>query len=711
MRQLLQNVSSGAITVEDVPPPTPDGNSLLVATRFSLISAGTERAVMSLGNKSLVGKARSRPDLVAKVVENARQEGVSTTYAKVRGRLNRPNELGYSSSGVVLRACGGAPAAPGELVACAGAGRASHAEIVSVPKNLCTRVPDQVAPGDAAYATVASIALHGVRLAEVGLGDVVVVLGLGLVGHLALQLAGAAGCLTLGLDPMSDRVALARSAGFFATTDQAELESEVLRLTARRGADGVLVTAASGTSEPLATATTVARDRAVVCIVGDVPISSPRAPLFSKELRLVVSRSYGPGRYDDLYEERGIDYPASYVRWTEGRNLAEVLRLMAIGKLIPSRLTTHIFDLDDGPRAYALLKSSEPSLGILLRYPADPSDGPAVLVQPRRSRRRRTAHARTRVGVIGAGAFARSTLLPNLLHGADIVAVANATGPSAQSTAARFGAALATTDVDQVLGDDRIDAVLIATRHDTHAEYVKRALDAGKHVFVEKPLALTETELIEVEEAAARSEGLLMVGFNRRYAPMALELKDLLGGRGPLMMSYRVSAGRLPTSHWTHDPKIGGGRIVGEVCHFVDFASFLAGAPPAEVTATSVSGSSEPREDNVSSIIRMADGSVSTIVYASLGESSLPKERIEVLGEAGAGVIDDFRELTVHRGGSVRRRSHKRDKGHVAEMAAFLRACQRGQEPRPVSDLAAVMRATFAVRDRIQEPLSGDQLA
>ena len=702
MRQLLQNLSSGAVTVEDVPPPTADPTSLLVKTRFSLISAGTERAVMAIGNQSLIGKARSRPDLVAKAVESARIEGLGATYAKVRGRLAEPNPLGYSLSGMVLKTCDGAQAGPGELVACAGAGRASHAEIVAVPRNLTARVPENVPAEDAAYATVASIALHGVRLTEVGLGDVVAVIGLGLVGQLTLELATAAGCVSLGFDPAESRVQLAREAGFFASAHQDELEAELLRLTDRRGADGVLVTAASKSSEPLATATALARERAVVCIVGDVAIASPRAPLFSKELRLVVSRSYGPGRYDPDYEERGIDYPAGYVRWTEGRNLAEVLRLMSTGQLRPSRLTTHTFGLEQGPHAYKLLTSGEPSLGILLRYPDTPTELPARPAAA--TRKHRPTRARPRIGVIGAGTFARSTLIPHLKAGAEVSAVANATGPSAKFAADRVGAPMATTDADELFADEDIDAVVIATRHDTHAEYATRALDAGKHVFVEKPLALSEPQLQAVEAAAANSDGVLIVGFNRRYAPLATELQTELGGHGPLIVNYRVSAGGLPASHWTHDPAIGGGRIVGEVCHFVDFVSFLTGAPVIAVAAAAASGSSEPREDNVAALLQLADGSAATIVYAALGDRSLPKERIEVMGDLGAGVLDDFRELTLHRGGTARKRSIKRDKGHAAEIAAFLAACRTGIAPRPISDLAAVTRATFQIRDRIAEP-------
>jgi predicted dehydrogenase/threonine dehydrogenase-like Zn-dependent dehydrogenase len=700
MRQLLQNVSTGEITVDEVPAPPRGSASLLVSTRYSLISAGTERAALDLGRASLVSKARARPDLVQKVVESARSEGLSTTYAKVRGRLGEPNALGYSLCGVVIEACADSPAARGDLVACAGAGKASHAEIVSVPRQLCARVPDGVAPEDAAYATVASIALHGIRLAELRLGDVAAVVGLGLVGQLTLQLLAAAGCVALGTDPDPWRVELARQGGFFATVDAAELESEVRHLSANRGADGVLVTAASKSSAPLVTATALARDRAVVSIVGDVAIESPRAPLFAKELRLVVSRSYGPGRYDPSYEEHGIDYPAAYIRWTEGRNLQEVLRLMSTGRLHLGRLTTHTFDLAEGAQAYNLLRTDEPSLGILLRYPERvATDARTIRLNSRR--RHLLKRSRLRVGVIGAGGFARTVLMPELAKHADLTAVATRTGFSAKATAERFGAGLATTDPAEVLGADEVDAVVIATRHDLHATLAIEALHAGKHVFVEKPLALSEPELRAVEEAAAESQGILMVGFNRRFAPLARDLYTALSGHGPVIVSYRVNAGRLARSHWTHDPIEGGGRIIGEVCHFVDFAAFVAGGAPELTGIVALAGSTEPLEDNVAATLGFPNGSIATIVYSALGDPSLPKERIEVLGEAGAAVLDDFVSLTLHRGGKTTAIHVRRDKGHSHEITSFLESCRQGQTPWPLAHMAAVTRTTFAMRDAV----------
>ncbi len=627
-----------------------------------MISPGTERAVLEIGRSSLVGKARARPDLVKKVVESARTEGVGATYAKVRGRLGEPNALGYSLSGTVLDAGEDAPAGPGELVACAGAGYASHAEVVAVPRLLCSRVPEGVAAEDAAYATLASIALHGVRLTGVGLGDVAAVVGLGLVGQLTLELLAAAGAVAVGIDLDERRAQLARDAGFFATTDARRVRvgdrSPDLRTRSRW----------------------VARDRGQQPLLGAASDCDRRCPgarrgvhRRRREGRVPAGRHCSPrrcgwwcrdptGRAATTRPTRsaGIDYPAGYVRWTEGRNLEEVLRLMATGQLRPSRLTSHTFDLEDGAQAYALLESDEPSLGILLRYPERRDPGPRSLSLNGR-RRPRVASAlrrsRPRIGVVGAGAFARSVLMPPLARQAEIEAVATATGVSARASAKRFNARIATTTAEEVLRAPDLDGVVIATRHDTHAAYAAEALRAGKHVFVEKPLALDEDELAAVEQASAESSGTLMVGFNRRFAPLLQRMREALGGRGPIVVTYRVNAGRLPRSHWTHDPEVGGGRIVGEACHFVDVASYLAGAPPRFAGAVAASGGSEPRDDVVAATLTFSDGSIAQIVYSALGDSSLPKERVEVLGEAGAGVLDDFRELAAaprRPGGDVR---------------------------------------------------------
>ncbi|MDX6664075.1 MAG: hypothetical protein QOG68_281, partial [Solirubrobacteraceae bacterium] len=701
VRQLIQDVSTGDLTVADVPAPAPAAGALLVATRCSLISAGTERATIDLGNRSLLGKARARPELARKVIDSVRDEGLRVAAQKVRGRLAEPNALGYSSCGVVLEAPADFPAGPGDLVACAGAGHAVHAEIVSVPRNLCARVPAGVEPAAAAYGTVATIALHGVRLAEVGLGDVVGVVGLGLVGQLTMDLVRAAGAVPLGLDPDPGRAQLARDGQAYATTDAAELAAEARRLTDGRGADAVLVTAASRDAGPLATAVDAARERAIVCIVGDVPIEHPRTPLFQKEVKLVVSRSYGPGRYDPSYEEHGIDYPAGYVRWTEGRNLEEVLRLMALGSLRTDRLTTHRVAFDQAPAAYELLDGAEPSLGILLEYPESPSRARSIAIPGARVSPRATT-GRLRLGFLGAGSFARGTLMPAFADEADIAAVVNASGASAKATAERFGAAAAGTDPALILDDESIDAVVIASRHDTHARFAVAALQAGKHVFVEKPLALDEAELAEVESAAREADGVLMVGFNRRYAPMSLRIAEALGGAGPLLIQIRVSAGPIPRSHWVHDPAVGGGRLVGEGCHFVDLAAFLGGGPPVVTSATALSGSSEPVADNFTATLTFTNGSVAQIAYVAIGAKALSKERVEVLGERGAAVLDDFRELWLAKpAGRPATTRGRRDKGHVAEVKAFAEACRSGVAPQSLESAMASMRATFAVQDAL----------
>lgn len=701
MKQVLQDVSSGEIAVMELPEPVVGPASVLAATRFSLISAGTERALAELGRKSLVNKARARPDLVRKVIDSVRAEGAKVAYAKVRGRLAEPNALGYSSSATVLEAPEGSPAAPGELVACAGVGHACHAELVAVPRTLCARVPNGVPAEDAAYATVAAIALHGVRLCGLQLGEVVAVVGLGLVGQLTVELVAAAGAVPLGVDPVPERAELARAAGFWAATDADELVAEAARRTERRGADAALVTAASKTTEPLTTAIAAARERATVCVVGDAPIQAPRGDLFEKELRLVVSRSYGPGRYDPVHEELGQDYPAAYVRWTEGRNLGEALRLMASGGLRPARLTTHTFDIEDAASAYELLDSDEPSLGILLRYPEPEPARTRAVDLPGRASSRNGRGGRPRIAVVGAGNFARTVLLPALRDGAEIRTIATATGASAHATADRFGAAHASTDAQAAIAASDVDAVVIATRHDSHAALAEDALRSGKHVFVEKPLAIEHDELDAVARALKEAAGTLTVGFNRRYAPLALELREAMAGAGPLMAHYRVNAGRLPRDHWTRDPLIGGGRIVGEVCHFVDFLAFLCGEPPSAVTATALNGASEPRDDCVVATLTFPSGSVGTIHYSALGDTALSKERVEVLGEAGAGVLDDFRRLELYRGGKRKVTTGRRDKGHDAEIAAFLEACRTGVPAQDPAEALAVSRATLELRDAI----------
>jgi len=702
MKQVFQNSATGEVGVHEVPAPGRAPGSLLIATRFSLISAGTERAIVEAAQEGVVTKLRHRPELARKTLDAARKDGFGPTVQRVRGRSQLPNALGYSSCGTVLEAPPESTIVPGSMVACAGVGYASHAEVVAVPRLLCVAVPSGVAAQDAAYATAASIALHGVRLTGARLGEVVAVIGLGLIGQLTLQLAAAAGCVPVGLDLDAKRVVIAREQGFVATGDAEELERQIGRLTGADGADAVLVTAASRSAEPLRLATRVARDRATVCIVGDVPVEVPRAALFAKELRLVVSRSYGPGRYDPGYEEGGVDYPIAYVRWTEGRNLHEALRLMDAGALRPSVLTSNVFDVERATEAYAKLGAGGETLGILLRYQERTNAGPrSVSIAASARVRRHPTDGRLRAGVIGPGAFARTVLLPALARVANIAAVASATPLTAHAVAARFGAQTASTEPERLIEDPSLDAIVIATRHDTHAMFATAALDAGKHVFVEKPLAITGQELTALSAASERAQGILMVGFNRRHAPLVRRLRDAFGDRGALVMAYRVNAGAVPASHWIQKIDIGGGRLVGEVCHFIDVASYLCGAPPVAASGVAVGRPTATRDDDLCLTVAFADGSVANIVYCAMGDPGLPKERLEVFGAAGAAVLDDFRTLTYHRGNNPEIFGGRGDKGHRAQLEVFAAACHAGRQPWPVADMVAVTRATLVLRDDV----------
>jgi predicted dehydrogenase/threonine dehydrogenase-like Zn-dependent dehydrogenase len=702
VKQVAQTARDGRISVVDAPAPAVRPGWLLVATRFSLISAGTERTKIVTGEKNLLQKARARPDLVKKVVDRARVEGVRSAVGVARDRLNALAPIGYSAAGVVLEVGAGVEGfAPGDRVACGGEG-ANHAEILAVPKNLVAGVPDGLSFEDAAYATVGSIALHGVRQADAGLGETVGVIGLGLVGQLAARLLDAAGCRVVGVDLDEAAVELARAAGVQALRrDDPALEHQVHTVTGGLGFDAVLLCASSASADPLELATRLARDRARIVVVGETTISVDRAAMYEKELELRMSRSYGPGRYDRDYEERGRDLPPGYVRWTEQRNMQAFLGLAAEGRIRPGDLTTHRFSVDDAPDAYALLTGKEPGIrpfGVLLEYGAE---APAPPAQAARSSVR--AAPGTGVAVIGAGAFARATLIPALKDaGAQLVAVTSASGLTAADVAARFGFQRAAASVDEILGDEAIAAVVIATRHPSHAALAAAALRAGKAVFVEKPLALSTEQLQEVEEALAL-ESVLMVGFNRRFAPLVTLLEEELRGSNDLSISIRVNAGSLPADHWLHDPDDGGGRLLGEGCHFVDLLAVLAGSEALAAHATAVPQPGRPIEcsDSFSAHVRF-DGGIGTLVYSGGGNTRLPKERVEAFGGGVAAVLDDFRRLEVYRAGKRHTVKGKQDKGHRAQIVRFLGAVGGLAEPPPVASYLRSTRATLALVESLR---------
>lgn len=705
MKQVVQHVRTRKLELAEVPEPGPRAGGVLVRNVASLISAGTEKTITDFAGSSLVSKARQRPDLVRQVLDKVKKDGVGPTLQTVMSRLDQPIALGYSCAGVVEAAGRGAEEfAAGDRVACAGMGYASHADLVYVPRNLAVAIPAGVSFDDAAYVTLGAIALQGVRVTEPRLGDAVAVIGLGLLGQLAVQILRASGCRVLGIDLDPGKVALAREMGAEAAVVRTDdVAGAVAAFTAGRGADAVLIAAATSSNDPVELAGEIARDRAVVTMVGATGMEVPRKPYYEKELQLRLSRSYGPGRYDPEYEEKGRDYPVGYVRWTERRNMEEFLRLVAQGQVTPSKLTTHRFPIDRAEAAYDVIqgKTEEPFSGVLLTYPERRAE-PVRRIELKAAAPRAGALG---VGFVGAGNFARAMLLPRFqkLSGAELVGVSTASGMNAKTVGDRFGFRYATTDTPALLADAGVHAVVVATRHGSHARLAADALRAGKAVFVEKPLAIDRAGLDDVLAAQAETGGVLTVGFNRRFSPLAAEVKGAFAPGLPVAISYRINAGHIPREHWTQDPEDGGGRIVGEVCHFVDLCQFLAGDDPVEVFAHALGGPEGGMQDTVAITLRFARGSVATIAYFATGDKSFPKERVEVFGGGAVAVLDDWREVTVSRAGKRKRvKKLSQDKGFDEEVAAFAKAAQGGGLPIPLATLAATHHACFAIVESLR---------
>ncbi len=713
MKQLLQSLRDGSLELVDVPPPVLRPEGVLVRTNFSVISVGTERMLARLARKSLFGKARERPDLVKKVWQKFRREGLTATWRAVWQKLDRLVPLGYSCVGEVLKV--GEKALgfqPGMLVACAGAGYASHAEINYVPGLLASPVPDGVCPEAAAYATVGAIALHGIRNADCRVGETVAVLGLGLLGQLSVQLLKAAGCWVVGLDPDGQRVELARQNGVDLAWELSQPETAVnacRSATRGRGVDAVLITAATASNAPVELAAEIARDRARVVMVGVTGMEIPRKAYYEKELTFVVSRSYGPGRYDPQFEEHGHDYPIGYVRWTQTRNLEAFLQLAAQGRIHPERLTTHRFPFERAEAAMELiLRGKEPYLGVLLEYPREAAPPLGRVELPEVSKRRATVGS-VGVSFVGAGDFARSTLLPILRKFPQVQfrGIVTASGVSARDVGSKFGFAWCASSVEELLSDTETDILFIATRHSQHAEMVCRALSAGKAVFCEKPLAISLNQLQEIEQALQQPNRGLMVGFNRRFSPFARRLKQFFAARKPLVMTYRVNAGSLSPDHWLADPAEGG-RIIGEACHFIDLFHFLTDAPATTVDRLSAEGV-RPQDDG-QFLLRYADGSTAHLVYTTQGAAAFGKERLEVHGGGASAVLEDFRvlELMPPTGRRERLRSAT-DKGHTEELREFIEAVRTGGPmPIPPESLIEVTRTTLAAAGALEEIPSRD---
>lgn len=707
MKQLLQNIKTGQASVEDIPIPTPREGQALVKVSASLVSAGTERMVVEFAEKSLVGKARSRPDLVKQVLDKAKREGVVPTVQAAFNRLDQPMALGYSTAGTIVALGKNMQGFKvGQRVACAGGGYATHAEYNIVPKNLLTPLPKNVDFESAAFTTLGAIALHGFRLAEPQLGENVAVIGLGLLGLLTVQIASAAGCNVLGIDIDPKRVKLASSLNVQAVPRK-QAESASAAFTANRGFDSVIICADTSSNDPVELAGAIARDRAKVVATGAVGLNFPRKIYYGKEISFINSRSYGPGRYDANYEENGQDYPIGYVRWTEGRNFQAVVDLMASGKLNVEPLISHRFDIADGVKAYEVItgKKKESFLGVLLKYPDSEWKVESRSIQfPLSTIQKSTS---LKLGVLGAGLFANSTLLPILKANKDfeLVGIASSGGLHAQHSGKKFGFQYATSSEDEIINDPKINTVAILTRHDSHADLAVKALKAGKHVFVEKPLAVDSRRLAVVSKQLKTSpKSLLTVGFNRRFAPLIQTLKSQIADRNePLHAHYRVNAGFIQSNHWTQDPAVGGGRIVGEACHFIDVLTFLVGAPPIAVTAHALPNNGKYSEDNVSMTFTFPDGSIGVVDYLANGDKSVPKERLEVFCEGMVAVLDDYVSLVTVKDGRKKVESGAQDKGWKGEMAAFAEAIKSGGEaPIPYEQLIGVTKSTFAAVESIR---------
>ena len=707
MKQLIQSVSTGELSILDVPAPKTPRDGILVRVQASLVSAGTERTMVSFGEKSLLQKARSRPDLVKQTLEKAKRDGVLDTIDAVRNRLEQPMSLGYSAAGIVIEA--GADASgfrAGDRVACAGAGIAAHAQIIAVPRNLAIRLPDNVPFEEGAFCTVGAIALHGIRLANLQLGEVAVVIGLGLVGQLTVQMLRAAGCTVFGVDLQQARADLATSLGaHWAGLDNAELTARVSAATSGRGADAVLITADARSDQPVELAGELARSRGAVISVGTVGTTLPRKIYQEKELEFRVSRSYGPGRYDDEYEKKGHDYPYDYVRWTENRNMQVFAEMVTSGAVRVAPLITHRFEIEDGLKAYDIVtgRIEEPFLGVVLHYTSEPAR-PARIAIPTAA----PAAAPVSLGVLGAGLFANATLIPAMkkTDGVRLAAIASGAGLSARAAADRFGFAWCAASDEEILGDESINTVAIVTRHDLHARQTAAALRAGKHVFVEKPLCLTHEELDEISDAYRGAQRMLMVGYNRRFAPFVVELRDALRRVGePLMLTCRVNAGFIPANHWVHDPSQGGGRLRGEGCHFVDLLIDLAGDRVQRVRAVALPDSGRYRGDNFEITLEFANGSVGVVTYVANGSKAFGKESIEAFGGGLSARMDDYRSLHIqHASKSTRRSAHLRqDKGHRAEWEAIAKHLSgSGTAPIAFDEIVHSTRTTLAAWESLQ---------
>lgn len=704
MKQLIQSFKTGELGLFEVPAPVCSENGALVQTTVSLVSAGTEKMLVDFAKKSLLAKAKDRPDLVKQVIGKMKKEGVKNTLEKVFTKLDSPIPLGYSSAGRVIELGANMSGLNiGDRVACGGAGYANHSEINYVPKNLMVKIPDGVDDVDASFVTVGAIALQGVRQTEPKLGERVAVMGLGLLGQLTVQLLKANGCKVIGSDVDPDKIALAKKLGADETCHASELIQKVNEFSNGHGVDAVIIAASTSSNQPVIDAAEISRMRGRVVFLGMVGMDIPRNDYYKKEIDLRLSMAYGPGRYDPEYEEKGNDYPYDLVRWTEQRNFEAFLGLIDEGKITPKEILTHEFDFDDAMSAYDLLegKVKEKYLGIVLKYKRDINLEDEKIIK-RTSKI--VSSDKVNVGLIGAGNFTKSVILPNMqkVGGYDLVGLCTATGVSAQGTGKKYNFKYMTTDSSEIFKNDEINSVFVTTQHDKHASAVIESIKSGKHCFVEKPLCIYEEELEAIKEAY-NGETIVQVGFNRRFSPMIESIKKSINGQ--VSVNYRVNAGVIPKDVWIQDRTIGGGRIIGEVCHFIDTCSYLIGSDVVSVYASTVSKDDQsiPDEDNVNITLNYANGSTATIAYYAYGDTTMPKEYIEVFGNGVSMSMTDFRELVIYSNSKAKKtKSANQDKGFLAEFKAFKESVKSGKEAISFESIYNTTYATFKILDSIR---------
>jgi polar amino acid transport system substrate-binding protein len=717
MLQIVQNCKTGELKLQEVPPPILKPGGVIVRSQYSLVSAGTERSTIEISKKSILGKAKERPDLVKQVIAKARAIGIKNTIDLVFSRLNTPVPLGYSLSGVVEAVSDDVPGvAVGDLVACAGAGYANHAEKVFVPKNLIAKVPNNVSAKEAAFTTVGSIAMHGVRQAHLGLGDRVGVIGLGLVGQLTVGLLKSLGCKVLGIDPKEYVVTLSKKMGVDVALSGTGFEVfDIIRdFTDQIGLDAVIIAAGTSSNEPFLLSSEILRDKGTLVIVGGIRmevVKSVSSNFYRKEIDIRFSRSYGPGRYDRDYEERGMSYPVGYVRWTEKRNMQCFLELIASKQLCLEPLITDVFQFEDAIEAYELIqgKTNKPYLGVLFEYSKVKEEAPRRITV---SHKPEPISGKIGVGFIGAGKFAQSNILPYLKNNPDVVlkGICTSQGLTARNVAERFAFSYCTHDPNEIIDDAETKAVFIATRHDSHAQYVIQALQKKKHVYVEKPLCIDKGELDTISQAynsvLEHCARYLMVGYNRRFSPVSVKLKEFLGdAKTPITVVYRVNAGYIPTDNWYQDPAQGG-RFVGEGCHFVDFGMFLTDSRPIRISTFALPSSDQPAlNDNLTVTMQMQNGSVVTIIYNASGATSMPKERVEVLGATCSAILDDFKSLYLFKGNKTKKIKYSnQDKGHKEEINSYVNLIKCGGEPQiSFENLFTVSLTTFAAIESLKQ--------